>query len=286
MTSEDVLYSINLHRGEDSKSAAKGLLVSVKDVKADGKYTVVFKLDSGNADFPYILSDYHYNILPAGTKGTDFDKGIGTGGYVLNSREPGVRILTKRNPNYWKAGRAHFAEIETLYVNDTSSRTSALRTGKIDYMMRVDFKTVDLLKKTPGIQIIDVTSGIHNTMPMSCSQPPYDNNDVRLAMKYAVDREHMIKTLLRGYGMPANDTPIGPTYRFHASDIPQRKHDPDKAKFHLKKAGMEGETFKLHVADLEMFMDIGTLLRNMQPRPASKSNWCGSRRTVTGAMCG
>ena len=89
MTSEDVLYSINLHRGEDSKSAAKGLLASVKDIKAAGKYGVVFNLDSGNADFPYILSDYHYIVVPAGTKGADFDKGVGTGGYVLEFTRTG-----------------------------------------------------------------------------------------------------------------------------------------------------------------------------------------------------
>lgn len=136
--------------------------------------------------------------------------------------------------------------------------------------MRVDFKTVHLLNKTPGLKIINVTSGIHNTMPMRCDTPPFDNNDVRLAMKYAVDREHMIKTLLRGYGMPANDTPIGPTYRFHASEIPQRKHDPDKAKYHIKKAGMQGETIKLHVADLEMFKDISTLFKEHAARAGIK----------------
>jgi peptide/nickel transport system substrate-binding protein len=38
---------------------------------------------------------------------------------------------------------------------------------------------------------------------------------------------------------------------FHnsATDLPQRAYDPDKARFHLKKAGMEGETFKLHTSD-------------------------------------
>ncbi|MBT6612692.1 MAG: hypothetical protein HOB38_11355, partial [Deltaproteobacteria bacterium] len=54
LEAEDVIDSINLHRGEESKSAAKSLLEQVKDIKADGKDTVVIKLESGNADFPYV----------------------------------------------------------------------------------------------------------------------------------------------------------------------------------------------------------------------------------------
>jgi peptide/nickel transport system substrate-binding protein len=261
LTSEDVIASINHHRGKDSKSAAKGMLVSVKDIKADGKNRVIFSLSEGNADFPYILSDYHYNIFPAGTKGGDFEKGIGTGGYILVSREPGVRVLTRRNPNYWKAGRAHFDEIETHFINDPNSRANALRTNEVDYMQRLDYKTVHLMKKMPGIQIIEATSGTHNTMPMLCDQPPFDNNHVRLAMKYAVDRKQMVKTLLRGHGMPANDHPIGPTYRFYDPDIPAHEYDPDKARFHLKKAGRLGEKFKLYVADLGMFADISMVFK-------------------------
>jgi peptide/nickel transport system substrate-binding protein len=55
---------------------------------------VVFTLKGGNADFPFIMSDYHLTIFPAGT--TDIAKnGIGTGGYILESFEPGVRAFTQ-----------------------------------------------------------------------------------------------------------------------------------------------------------------------------------------------
>ena len=251
MDAEDVIFSINHHRGPQSKSAATGITEPIKDIKADGKSTVVFILDGGNADFPFIMSDYHMPIVPAGTAGKEWEKGIGTGGYVLVSFEPGIRAFTKRNPNYWKEGRAHFDEVETLGIADVNARTNALKTGQIDYMGRCDLKTIHLLKKTPGIQITNVTGPRHYSIPMLTDVPPYDNNDVRLALKYAIDREHILKTILRGYGSLGNDHPIGPSYRFHAteSELPQRKYDPDKARFHMKKAGMEGHVFKLHAAD-------------------------------------
>ena len=93
LDAEDVVFSINHHRGKDSKSAAKGVVDPIAAVKADGKDTVVFTLDSGNADFPYIASDYHLSIVPNGTK--NFDDGIGTGGYMLVAFEPGVRALAQ-----------------------------------------------------------------------------------------------------------------------------------------------------------------------------------------------
>jgi len=68
MDSKDVIESINHHRGKDSKSAAKGVVDQIKEIKADGKNTVIFELESGNADFPYVASDYHLTVQPAGTK--------------------------------------------------------------------------------------------------------------------------------------------------------------------------------------------------------------------------
>jgi len=92
---------------------------------------------------------------------------------------------------------------------------------------------------------------------------PYDNNDVRLALKYAINREHIVKTVLRGYGTVGNDHPISAIMRYHASEseLSQREYDPEKAKFHLKKAGLEGRTFKLHTSALSGFIDYALLFK-------------------------
>lgn len=249
MDSDDVIYSINHHRGKDSKSAAKGIVAPIKDVKTDGKDTVIFYMEGGNADFPYILADYHLTIFPAGTKGAEFEKGIGTGGYIKQSWEPGVRFFVKRNPNYWKEGRAHFDEVETLSITDINARTNALKTGQIDVMDRPELKTLRLLEKLPGIQVLKGPSLTHFSMPMLCDTAPYNNNDVRLGLKYAINREQALKTILQGYGILGNDHPISPLMKYYDNDLPQRHYDPDKARYYLKKAGVLGHTFKLHTAD-------------------------------------
>ncbi len=224
--------------GEKSKSAAKQFLKTVLDIKSDGNQTVIFELSDGSADFPFIMADYHLTIFPDGTQGKDWEKGIGTGEYILEDWEPGVRALTKRNPNYWKADRAHFDEIETLVVVDVNARTNALKTGRVDAIDRADVKTVHLLKKMDGINVTAVTGTMHYTAPMLVDKKPYTDNNVRMALKLAVNREEMVKTILNGYGEAGNDHPISSVNRYRAASLEQRTYDPDKAKFYMKKAGM------------------------------------------------
>ena len=249
MDANDVVFSINHHRGKDSKSAAKGIVDPIKDIKTDGKSTVIFTLKEGNADFPYIMSDPHLTVVPAGTAGMDWEKGMGTGAYILDSFEPGYRALAKRNPNYWKEGHGHFDEVETIGIADVTARATALNTGQIDAMNRFELKTIHLMKRVSGLQIINVVGYKHFSVPMLTDRKPFNNNDVRLAMKYAVDREHMVKQILRGFGTVGNDHPIAPNQNYYAADIPQRQYDPDKARFHMKKSGMSDYTFKLHAAE-------------------------------------
>ncbi len=249
MTTEDVIASINHHRGE-TKSAAKPILAAVKELKADGPDKVVFTLEGGNADFPFIVSDYHVAIMPAKSDGTvDWQSGVGTGPYTVESFEPGVRYKGKRNPNYWKSGYGNFDEVEIITIADVAARTNALTTGEIDTMDRVDLKTVHLLKRRKNIKIEEVTGTLHYTMPMHMDVAPFDNHDVRMALKLSLNREALLKTILRGHGVLGNDHPISPANRYHAGDLPQRTYDIDKAKFHMKKAGLSNLKVKLSAAD-------------------------------------
>jgi peptide/nickel transport system substrate-binding protein len=251
LTAEDAVASLNHHRGAESKSAAKDIIKSVTDIKA-GDGEIIVTLAEGNADFPYLMSDPHLGICPAKAGGAiDWESGIGTGGYVLESFNPGVRTFTKRNPNYWKEGRAHFDEVETLFIADVNARTNALVTGEIDAMNKADLKTVDKLKGAPGVAVLTGASNQHVALPMLANTPPFDNNDVRLALKYAIDREQWLSLIMKGYGSVGNDHPIGAANRYHATaeEIPQRQYDLDRAKYHLKQAGLDTLNVQLHVAE-------------------------------------
>lgn len=71
----------------------------------------------------------------------------------------------------------------------------------------------------------------------------------------------MVKTILHGYGNVGNDHPLSPTSKYYANDLMQREYDPDKAKYHLKKAGMQGHTFNLQTCTLRDFNDCSVLFK-------------------------
>jgi peptide/nickel transport system substrate-binding protein len=237
MTASDVVYSINHHRGPDSKSSAKAIVVSIEDIRETGPLEFTVTLSSGNADMPYLFSSWHLGIAP---DGANFAEGIGTGAFVVESFEPGVRTIGKRNQNDWRTDRGYVDSVETLAITDSSARMAALQSGAVHIVNKLIPNLVPALQADPAIQVFSVSGGTHQLFAMRCDQPPYDNLDLRLAMKYAIDRETILKTNHRGLGKIGNDHPIPEHDPFFASDIPQRPYDPDKAKFHFKKSGASG----------------------------------------------
>ena len=249
LTAQDAVDSLNFHRGENSTSAAKALLEDVEDISTDGSHTVVIKTKTGNADLPYLMSDYHLVMMASDGEGNvDWQSGNGTGPYKIDMHDPGVATHLSRHPNFHKADQAHFDGVITTVVNDANARQTALVTGEFDSISDLDLKTVRLLARDPNIEVDEVPSGAHCTIPMFCDVAPFDNVDVRLALKYGIDRDAIVDKILLGHGTKGNDHPIGPTLPFWA-DLPQRDYDPDKAKFHLKNAGLEKLTVDLSSAD-------------------------------------
>ena len=240
MTSEDVIASLQYHMGDDSKSAAKGLLTAVTSMKADGPNRVIIELASANADFPFIVSDYHLAIMPVVDGALSVNTGMGTGGYILEALDPGVRAKFKRNPNYWKADSANFDEVEFISIIDVAARQNAMMNGDFDVSDRVDPKTVALMGRGPNLEILETTGTLHYTFPMRLNVAPFDNYDLRMALKYSIKRQELIDKILLGHGALGNDHPISTANRFHASGLEQREFDAEKAAFHYKKSGHSG----------------------------------------------
>ncbi|MBY6058733.1 hypothetical protein KUV33_20085 [Leisingera daeponensis] len=125
---EDVVFSLNLHRGENTTSVNKSLMTEVADIQASSPHEITVTLSAPNSGFPAVLSMNPMVIVPVVT--SDFDAGIGTGGYVPESYEPGVKSRVTRNPNYWKEDRGHFDAVEMLATCDVNACTTAPRTER------------------------------------------------------------------------------------------------------------------------------------------------------------
>ena len=261
VTAADVIASVRHHMGENSKSAVKSVVAQIEDIKADGDQ-VIFTLKGGNGDFPYVLSEHRLPIMPATDSGeAEWKSGIGTGPYVLEEFKPGEVTRAKRNPNYFRD--TWFDEVEILSIIDPTARTNALLSGELDFMDRCELKILDRLAAQPGIEIDKVTGYEHNVFSMNVTVPPFDNPDVRNAVKFAVDREAILKKVYGGIGTIGNDNPVAPAVKFAINPEPIHQYDPEMAKSLLKKAGLSDLKISLSAADAAFTgaVDAATLFR-------------------------
>jgi peptide/nickel transport system substrate-binding protein len=269
LTPQDVLASMERHSDANSKSGALGLMGGIDRMSIDGQ-NVVFTLKEANADLPVLLDDYHLMIQPNGGKDNPTE-GIGTGPYKVVVNEAGVRLGGEKFAGYWRDTMGHADQIEILVINDATARTSALQSGQVHMINRVEPKIVDLIKRVPGVTIRNIAGKGHYVFIAHCNTAPFDNNDVRLALKYAMNREEMVQRILMGYGSVGNDTPINKAYPLF-SEAEQRPYDPDKAAFHFKKSGHDGPIL-LRTSDVAFpgAVDAAQLYQ----QPFSTSYWGG-----------
>ena len=245
-TADDVIYTMSRHYGEKSTSTAKTLVADVKEWKKIDSHTVKAVMEGPNADLPVILGTPQFKMIKDGT--TDFQNPVGTGPFTLKEFQPGVRSIHVRNEHYWREG-ANADELEIFAITDKVARLSALLSGDIDLMAQLDPKAIKVVEGTDGVGIWSVAAGGYMGICAMTHTSPGNDPDFVKALQYIQRREKIVKSILKGQGTVGNDHPINISYGAdHCSELPQREHDLDKAKFHLKKSGItEAE---LHVAEV------------------------------------
>ena len=237
VTADDVAATLRRHSDKDSKSGALGILTDMEGVRADGESAVEVSLKTVSPDFPLLMADYHLIIQPDGGGGNE---SVGTGPYKVEEAEHGVRYLMRKDPNHFNPDMGHVETIEALVINDDTARVSAVQTGQAHMTHRVPPKVAKLLSRSPDIEVKNISGRAHYVFLMHCDTPPFDNNDLRLALKLAVNRGEMVEKILQGYGGAGNDFPINAAYGLFPDDIPQREYDPQEAASRYKKSGHSG----------------------------------------------
>lgn len=238
LSAADVVATLRRHAGDESQSGALGQLRAVETIEDQGGKVIV-TLKEGNADLPYIMSDYHLAIQPRG--GLDApDAGVGTGPYKVVTADHGVRYTFEKFADYWDDTRGHADAIEMLIISDDTARVAALQSGQVHMVNRIPPKVAGLVERHPSITVHSAGGRSHYAFLMHCNTAPFDNNDLRLALKYAMDRQQMVDKILFGHGSLGNDMPINGAYPLFSDDIEQRMYDPEKAAAHFKASGHDG----------------------------------------------
>ena len=235
-TADDVVWSMNRHLGDDSTSVIKSVMSTVKEWKKVGTYEVKAILHSPNADLPTLLGMFQNKVVKNGTTGG----WIGTGPFTMESFQPGITSIQKRNENYWREG-ANLDSCEITAITDPLARVNALLAGDIQIISRVNPNSFRQIKEANGVTLLSTPASSQASICILKNTKPGESDDFVKGMQYIQDREHIVTRILKGKGQLGNDTPISAAHGADwCSELAQREYDPDKAKFYFKKSGYSG----------------------------------------------
>lgn len=197
-------------------------------------FTVVFTLEAPNADFIYGVASRFSLILPEGlTTPNSVEAGLesfnGTGAFKLGEFDAGERIVLTANDAYFK-GRPQLDAIEFIFIEDANTQVDALRSGQVDFIMRIPDNLLANLEGEEGITITTVASNGHPTIRLR-ADAGHLGEDVRIrqAFKHATDRELLNLDVLDGRGAVGNNDPVGPVYGPLFSRADYLDYDPERS---------------------------------------------------------
>ncbi len=249
LSADDVIYS--LKRIGNPKAGLFGTAglaaIDLARLKKLDKLTVRMPLKTPDSTIGEQLGQYFNGVVPVGYNTKNKLKWVGTGPYITKSFVPGRQSTHVRNPNYWRSGQPYFDKLVIIDFPDPSAQVNALFSGAIDAMTDIPFAQISTAKGH-GIKILESPGGGWLPLCMAVDMPPFDDVNVRKAMRLIVDRPAMLAQVLSGHGRVANDL-YAPFDADYASQLPQRHQDIDQAKALLKAAGKEGLTVDLHTTD-------------------------------------
>lgn len=251
MTADDVVFTFN--RLVDVGSSIVGLLgqeqVGEDDegnpileptwsVAAVDDTTVEFTLDEPNADFLFGIASRFSMILKEGSENvnvlTEGDDPLanfnGTGPFVLTEYNEEESATFVANENYWMGDAPALDGIELLFFDDDQTQVNAIRSGSLDFIIKVPDNLVETLETAEDITTTQKPTNTHPVTRLRVDEGSI-GEDVRIrqAFKFATDRELVNLDVLDGAGTVANNDPIGPSYGPFYNPQDNRGYDPERA---------------------------------------------------------
>ncbi len=258
---DDVVFSIV--RGQQPTSQIAVYANAVGTPKKIDDYTVEFDLPKVNPIFiehmaQLWMMDKEWSEKNKATKPQDFKNkeehfaamnANGTGPFMLVKREPGIKTTWKRNPNYWGKIEGNVQEVVFTPIGNDATRSAALISGELDFILDPPPRDVAKLRNTPGVKIVDgpenrvVFIGMDQFRDELINsnvkgKNPFKDVRVRQALYHAVDIETMKNKLMSGQSFPTGGNTPSPKAYFADPKIEARlPFDLAKAKQLMTDAG-------------------------------------------------
>lgn len=214
---------------------------SIAHAEAIDDYTLIIDTGEPNALLIFDLAHHGNFAMPRSLieSGWDFTAHpIGTGPFKFDHWNFGDSLHFVRNDYYFDTTRApHLPYVTWRIIPEGSSRTVALETGEIDYIVEVPFPDVPRLRENPNITVYERPGLTARSMNMNNERFPFTNIHVRHALDMALDKEGIVLASLDGFGV-ANWRSTPPIFAGSSTEN-IRSFDPDGARALLAEHGID-----------------------------------------------
>lgn len=252
----DVLYSFETCAATSVTSAVVTALSDIQNISAEGN-VITITLGNPNSDFlSYVASVY---IVPDGY--TEHDtKPCGTGPFKFWSRSVQENFIIVKNDEYY-GEKAHLDKVTYRIFADATALFTALNSGALDIVAHLTIEQVESL--TNGYNVLEGTMNLVQAIYLNNAKAPFDNELVRQALCYAVDKNAMLALTANGHGTKVGSSmyPAFSKY-FDESLADAYPYNPEKAKELLAQAGYpDGISFTMTVpSNYEPHVDTAVVL--------------------------
>lgn len=241
LTSADVVHSINRIR-TDPRSSQTQNVKKIKTAEAVDKYTV--KLTTVEPTAPLLSFVFDRIIITSkelfdkyGARDADRRYPYGFGPYMLKSLRTGERVIMEKNKNWPGIKDDNPDEIILQIMKEPEQRVTALLNGEIQIAQFIPPHLLPRVRAAKNARIEGTGSVEMMFLAMNPKFKPWDNKALRQAVSYAIDREKIIESVLRGEAILLNG-PLGPQqFGYPKSVTPTYTYDPDKARALVRQAG-------------------------------------------------
>ncbi|SDE12782.1 ABC transporter substrate-binding protein [Ruegeria marina] len=247
MDAEDVKFSLDRARAEDSANAQKALFAGIDSVDVVDPQTVKVTLKEPDGNFLFNMAWGDAVIVAPESIENIKTAPVGTGPYTLGEWVQGDKIVLNRNPGYW-GDQPALAQATFKFISDPTAAFAAVMAEDVDVFTGFPApENLPQFEADPRFQVLVGSTEGETILSTNNKQPPFDNIKVRQAMAHAIDRQAIIDGAMFGYGTPIGShfAPHNPAY---VDLTGNSAFDPDKARALLAEAGFpDGFETTLHL---------------------------------------
>ena len=203
LTAADVKYCFEAYAKEGVQTFT---FQEIEGMETPDAHTLRVHLKTPNALFPQNVAEPVAVIFSREVLEEDGDlkkRLIGTGPYILSEHTRKVRVVLKRNPDYFDTGRPYVDEYVILSTPDSATRTAAFRTGQSDFLVLQSPSEVEAVRKSNPTAVVQALPFPMAPFGVALAQdrPPFNDVRVRRALSMAIDRQKQVDTVFEGHGI-------------------------------------------------------------------------------------